>query len=146
MRIRRGQWRPLIPERWRTVVVGVIPLSVLVVGVDYLLGESSTALTQIELAAPIWVWGLALVVSGLLTLVGYVGRWRHVAIGGLHVGGALMITLSAGIAVETIDGDGGFRWPWLYAAVGIASWGAALGYWMQVEPPPECVQPCRREV
>ncbi|WP_298445916.1 hypothetical protein [Gordonia sp. (in: high G+C Gram-positive bacteria)] len=142
MRLTRGQWQPLIPERWRTVVVGVIPLSTAVVGVDYLMGERGASLTEIERAAPIQVWGAALVASGILTLAGYIGRWRHVAIIGLHLGGALMITLGAGIGVETIDAAGGFRWPWLYFAIGIASWGAALGYWMQVEPPP-CDRPCR---
>lgn len=135
--IRRGRWEPLLPSRWRTVVVGVIPLSLVVVGADYLLGETASALTEIERTAPIWVWGLTLVISGLLTFAGYLGRWRHVAIVGLHVGGALMVTIGAGIAVETVDTAGGFRNPWLYAAVGIASWGAALGYWMQVEPPEE---------
>lgn len=135
--IRRGRWEPLVPEMWRSVVVSVIPLSMIVVGVDYLLGETSSALTELERTAPIWVWGLALVTSGLTTFVGYAGRWRHVTITGLHVGGALMITIGAGVAVETIDRQGGFRYPWLCAAVGIAAWAAALGYWMQVEPSEE---------
>ncbi|MFZ2486685.1 MAG: hypothetical protein WAZ19_01075 [Anaerolineae bacterium] len=113
--ITRGRWEPLVPEVWRSVVVSVIPLSMIIVGIDYLLGETSSALTELERAAPIWVWGLALVTSGLTTVVGYAGRWRHVTIVGLHIGGALMVTIGAGIA----------------------SWGAALGYWMQVEPPEE---------
>lgn len=133
MRLTRGQWRPLIPERWRTAVVGVIPLSVLVVGADYLAGQTSQALTQIERAAPLWAWGAALVLSGAVTVAGFIGRWRHITIGGLHIGGALMITLGAGIAYDAAALTGGFRWPWLYIAVGLASWGAALGYWAQVE-------------
>ncbi|MFC0314474.1 hypothetical protein [Gordonia phosphorivorans] len=135
MILRRGQWRALIPERWRTAVLAVIPLSMIVIGVDYCLGENTPALTEIERAAPVWAWGAGLLVSGLVVLAGYAGRWRHIAIGGLHVGGALMLTLGAGIAVETVDTTGGFRWAWLYGAVGLAAWGAAIGYWMQVEPP-----------
>ena len=34
----------------------------------------------------------------------------------------------AGIGAETIDWEGGFRGPWLYAVFGLASWLTAGGY------------------
>ena len=39
-----------------------------------------------------------------------------------------------GIAAQSINmSDGGWRWPWLYLAVAVASWCAAIGYWTQAE-------------
>lgn len=131
--IHRGQWRPLIPERWRTAVVGIIPLSPVIVGVDYVLGEATPALSAVEKAMPIDVWGWLLILAGAVTICGYVGRWRHVAIVGLHSTGALMVTLAVGIGAEGIGVAGGFRVGWLYAAVGLAAWGAAIGYAAQIE-------------
>lgn len=133
--IGRGHWRPLLPPRWRNVTTIVIPLSPIVVGADYLLGEPGPPPpTAIEGAAPIWLWGLLLITAGLTAFAGYLGQWRHVAIVGLHLSGALMLTLGIGVAAETLDTTGGFRLPWLYLAVGIASWAAAIGYAAQVEP------------
>ena len=61
-------------------------------------------------------------------LAGFAGRWRHVTIGGLHVGGALMVAIGIGIATQSLNAaDGGWRWPWLYLVVGAASWTAAFG-------------------
>ncbi|MFT4087409.1 MAG: hypothetical protein QM658_09690 [Gordonia sp. (in: high G+C Gram-positive bacteria)] len=137
MRLRRGQWAPLIPERWRTAVLSVIPLTPVVIGSDYLLGEDGSSLSEVERAAPMWAWGIALVVSGLTIAAGYAGRWRHVAIVGLHLTGALMVTLGIGIGTETVDVLGGFRWPWMYCAIGLAAWGAAIGYALQIETPTE---------
>ncbi|MFT4296614.1 MAG: hypothetical protein QM582_14495 [Micropruina sp.] len=135
MRIHRGRWEPLIPERWRTAVVSIIPVSMLMIGTDYMLSSDTAALAQIERAAPLPMWGAALVLAGLMTIGGFVGHWRHIAIGGLHLGGALMLTLGVGIGVETMSWTGGFRWAGLYVLLGAASWCAAFGYWMQVEPP-----------
>ena len=134
--IRRGHWRPLIPERWRTAVVAIIPLSPIVVGVDYVLGEPSPALSAVERSMPIDVWGWLLILAGAVTVAGYTGRWRHVAIVGLHSTGALMVTLAVGIGAESLDVAGGFRVGWLYAAIGLAAWGAAIGYAAQIEEGP----------
>ena len=57
---------------------------------------------------PLPLWGWLLITSGLLTIIGFVGRWRHVTIGGLHISGALMAVLGAGIAAQSLNAaDGG---------------------------------------
>lgn len=131
MRIHRGNWSPLIPGIWRTLVVSIIPISPIVIGIDYLMGENSSSLSDVEKAAPIDVWGWLLILFGMTTLVGYAGAWRKIAIAGLWATGAVMITLSVGIASVMIDEVGGFRWPWLYLVIGLASWMAAIGYLIQ---------------
>ena len=131
--IRRGHWQPLLPPVWRSATMLMIPLTPIAVGGDYLTGEPEWWLTGIEKAMPLHYWGVLLIASGLMTIIGFTGRWRHVTIGGLHIGGALMVAIGIGIAAQSINCHGGWRWPWLYLVVGAASWTAALGYWAQVE-------------
>lgn len=134
MGIKRGHWQPLLPPVWRAATMLMLPLTPIAVGSDYLAGEPKWWLSEIEQAMPLHWWGLLLVASGLMTISGFVGRWRHVTIGGLHIGGALMAVIGIGIAAQALNtADGGWRWPWLYLAVAVASWTAALGYWVQVE-------------
>ena len=133
--IKRGHWEPLLPLPWRTATMLMIPLTPIAIGGDYLTGEPEWWLTDIEQTMPLPAWGGLLIASGLMTIIGFTGRWRHVTIGGLHIGGALMVVLGIGIgiAVHSVTGVDGWRWPWLYLVVGAASWTAALGYWAQVE-------------
>ena len=132
--IKRGHWEPLLPPTWRTATMLMVPLTPIAVGADYLTGEPEWWwLSGLEQTMPLQWWGGLLISSGLMTIIGFVGRWRHVAIGGLHIGGALMVVLGIGIAVHSVTGVDGWRWPWLYLVVGAASWTAALGYWSQVE-------------
>ena len=134
MGIKRGTWQPLLPPVWRTATMLTLPLTPIAVGSDYLTGEPEWWLTGIKQTMPLPLWGWLLVASGLMTIVGFVGQWRHVTIGGLHIGGALMTVIGIGIALQSVNSaDGGWRWPWLYLAVGAASWTAALGYWSQVD-------------
>ena len=132
--IKRGRWQPLLPPVWRSATMLTLPLTPIAVGGDYLTGEPEWWLSEIEQTMPLPLWGWLLITSGLLTIIGFVGRWRHVTIGGLHISGALMAVLGVGIAAQSLNGaDGGWRWPSLYLVVGAASWTAALGYWSQVE-------------
>ena len=132
--IRRGHWEPLLPPVWRTATMLMVPLTTIAVGGDYLTGEPEWWLSDLEQTMPLQWWGGLLISSGLMTIIGFVGRWRHVAIGGLHIGGALMAVLGIGIAAQSLNtADGGWRWPWLYLVVAFASWCAALGYWTQVD-------------
>ena len=132
--IKRGQWEPLLPPVWRSATMLMVPLTPIAIGSDYLTGEPEWWLAGIEKAMPLHYWGLLLIASGVFTIAGFAGRWRHVTIGGLHLGGALMIVIGVGIAAQSLNAaDGGWRWPWLYLVVGAASWTAALGYWAQAE-------------
>lgn len=127
-RPRRGGWVPLLPLPWRMAVMAMIPITPVLLGVDYLMGESGSTLTEVEKAMPLDVWGWLLIVSGSAVFLGFGMRWRLVTIGALWVSGAVLLTLAAGIGAETIDWGGGFRGPWLYAAFGLASWLTAGGY------------------
>ncbi len=132
--IGRGHWVPLLPPVWRSATMLMIPLTPIAVGGDYLTGEPEWWLTDIEQTMPLPAWGGLLIASGLMTIIGFTGRWRHVTIGGLHISGALMAVIGIGIAAQSINmSDGGWRWPWLYLAVAVASWCAAIGYWTQAE-------------
>lgn len=132
--IGRGHWVPLLPPVWRSATMLMIPLTPIAVGGDYLTGEPEWWLTDIEQTMPLPAWGGLLIASGLMTIIGFIGRWRHVTIGGLHISGALMAVIGIGIAAQSINmSDGGWRWPWLYLAVAVASWCAAIGYWTQAE-------------
>lgn len=125
---------PLLPPVWRSATMLMIPLTPIAVGGDYLTGEPEWWLTDIEQTMPLPAWGGLLIASGLMTIIGFIGRWRHVTIGGLHISGALMAVIGIGIAAQSINmSDGGWRWPWLYLAVAVASWCAAIGYWTQAE-------------
>lgn len=127
-RPRRGGWVPLLPLPWRMAVMALIPITPVLLGVDYLMGESGSTLTEVEKAMPLNVWGWLLIVSGAAVFLGFGMRWRLVTIGALWVSGAVLLTLAAGIGAETIDWEGGFRGPWLYAVFGLASWLTAGGY------------------
>ena len=127
-RPRRGGWVPLLPLPWRMGVMALIPITPVLLGVDYLMGELGSTLTQVEKAMPLDVWGWLLIVSGAAIFLGFGMRWRLVTIGALWVSGAVLLTLAAGIGAETIDWEGGFRGPWLYAVFGLASWLTAGGY------------------
>ena len=127
-RPRRGGWVPLLPLPWRMAVMALIPITPVLLGVDYLMGESGSTLTQVEKAMPLDVWGWLLIVSGAAIFLGFGMRWRLVTIGALWVSGSVLLTLAAGIGAETIDWEGGFRGPWLYAVFGLASWLTAGGY------------------
>ena len=125
---------PLLPPVWRSATMLMIPLTPIAVGGDYLTGEPEWWLTDIEQTMPLPAWGGLLIASGLRTIIGFIGRWRHVTIAGLHISGALMAVIGIGIAAQSINmSHGGWRWPWLYLAVAVASWCAAIGYWTQAE-------------
>ena len=111
----------------------MIPLTPIAIGSGYLTGEPEWWLTGIERPCPALLGRAAHRIRPVHPRR-IAGRWRHVAIGELHIGGALMVAIGIGIATQSLNAaDGGWRWPWLYLVVGAASWTAALGYWAQVE-------------
>lgn len=129
--LRRGQWVPLLPPASRGVAVGVIPLVLILTGVDYLLpGITEDGLSVVEKAAPIELWGILCLISGLLMLTGFRWRWPRPVIIGAHLGAATFITLAVGqfVAITAHPWWDGLRSPVITAAVGIACWGMALGY------------------
>ena len=133
MKIQRGDWEPLIPMRYRWPILILLAMTPLVVGSDYLLGEPPESLSAVERSAPLPLWGWGLVVIGAMILAGYALRWPRLTIAGLYASGAVLVVLGIGIGQHLInDTDGGYRGPWMYVVIGLASWWAALGYSMQV--------------
>ena len=143
IRIRRGDWHPLLPPRVRAWVVGVVPGVPLVWGADYLHGtDTSESLSVVEKALPIQWWGIACLLVGALQLVGFVGRWIWVAITGAWASGSLLATLATGEFVGIVHAPGwdGFRGPALLALVAYASFGIAIGYAQQAAAMAEAVK------
>ncbi|MUL47622.1 hypothetical protein FZI85_25250 [Mycobacterium sp. CBMA293] len=125
---RRADWVPLIPVRYRRPIMILLASTPFVAGVDFLMGENPDTMTIVERSMPDYAWGTLLVVSGLLSVGGYLSRRPGLCIAGLHLSGCIFGALSAGIAWASIDETGGFRGPWLYLVIAAASWLAALGY------------------
>lgn len=134
--LHRGRWHPLIPEWWRTATMLVVPITPIIVGADYLFGHGDAPARLFSLSA----LGVILIASGVITVIGFVGRWRMLTIGGLHWLAAVMSTIGIGIATAPGMG-GGFRVPWLYMAIAIASWASAFGYSMQGDPDDDADRP-----
>lgn len=130
---RRADWVPLIPVRYRRPIMILLALTPFVAGVDFLMGENSDTMTVVERAMPAYVWGILLVVAGILSVGGYLARRPGLCIAGLHLSGCFFFALSAGIAWASIDETGGFRGPWLYLVIAAACWLAALGYADQIK-------------
>lgn len=140
--LHRGRWHPLIPEWWRTATMLVVPITPIIVGVDYLFGhgDAPARLSAVEKSISLSALGVILIASGVITVIGFVGRWRMLTIGGLHWSAAVMSTIGIGIATAPGMG-GGFRVPWLYMAIAIASWASAFGYFMQGDPDDDADRP-----
>lgn len=136
---RRGAWVPLIPMRYRWPILALLGATPILIGLDYLMGAHGVALSQVEQAAPLWLWGWALLTAGFLIEVGYLMRWPRTTITGLHLSGVLLAVIAVGLGWELVDLGvaGGFRTAWLYLAVALASWWAALGYAMQIRGLPK---------
>lgn len=128
IRVRRGTWEPLIPPRYRWPIVLLLVLASPVAGIDFLLGENAAALSIVEQSMPASVWGALFLLGGVLAVGGYVLRWPRTCITGLHVAGVLWMALAIGVGSTQIDDMGGFRGPYVYLTVSLASWLAALGY------------------
>ncbi len=128
MKLHRGSWVPLLPERYRWPTVLLLVLTPFVAGIDFLLGEDAAGLSVVEAAMPAWVWGALLVAFGGAAVGGYVGRWPRLCIAGLYLGGVVFAVIAIGVGAASINVHGGFRGPWLYCVVAGASWLSALGY------------------
>lgn len=133
--MRRGDWVPLLPPAARLAVVMIVPLINLGWGVDYVLPSESTAhsLSVVERAMPMVVWGVLCLAAGIVSLVGFIGRWRRVAAVGLWIGGSTFFALAAGqwAAVAGVPWLDGVRGPILATVVAAAQLGMAAGYAQQ---------------
>jgi hypothetical protein len=117
--MRRGSWRPGEFDYRLVIAFGVmIYLEALVRGLDYVTGDlphTTSSLTFVEQAMPLWAWGILCIVAGGGSLVGLLGRWYPVLIGCALVGGASYFTLSLGLAAKAYERYGdGFRTPVMF--------------------------------
>lgn len=128
----RGDWVPLIPERFRWPILLLWAAEPIARGMDYITGDApgtTQSLTFVEQAMPLQGWGTLCLVGGLLVLFGYVGRWVMVSVWGLHLVASTYAALAVGLVAKTIErGGDGFRTPVMFAVFAITFWLAALGY------------------
>lgn len=129
---RPGEWTPLIPIQVRAVILALWAIEPISRGLDYITGDKpdvTQSLSAIEAAFPIQVWGIFCLTSGILILSGFAGRWRRIAIAGLHIAGATYCALAVGLADAAISrGGDGFRTPVMFFVFGLTFWAAAIGY------------------
>ncbi|WP_353107845.1 hypothetical protein [Gordonia sp. (in: high G+C Gram-positive bacteria)] len=133
--IRRGDWVPLLPQGARLGVVTAVPVEPILRGLDYVLpgSEDSQQLSFIERAMPLDAWGALCLATGLIALVGLVGRWRRVASTGLWLGGSVYGALALGqwIAVAGQPWLDGIRGPAIVTLLAVAQLGMGAGYALQ---------------
>ncbi|WGH20834.1 hypothetical protein QLT00_gp51 [Gordonia phage Commandaria] len=138
---RTGDWTPLIPVQVRAVILALWALEPISRGIDYVTGDKpgiTASLTKIEQAFPIQVWGLLCLLSGIMVLVGFAGRWRRLAILGLYFAGATYFALGCGFAHAVFErGGDGFRTPVMFFVFALTYWAAAIGY--VISRPPELI-------
>lgn len=136
MTIRRGDWVPLLPRSARLAVVTIVPLEPIVRGLDYILPDATAGAQQlsiVEQAMPMLAWGILCLAAGLISVTGFVGRWRRVTVTGLWLGGSVYATLAAGqwAAVVGQPWLDGVRGPAIVTLLAVAQLGMALGYAQQ---------------
>lgn len=129
-------WVPTVPPRQRFWIVLLLFATPFVAGVDFLMGENADSLSIVERSMPAPAWGALLLCAGAAMVVGYADRRPKLCIGGLHLAGALFLTIAAGIGWNTVDAHGSFRGPWIYALVGACLWIKAVGYAQQIRQVP----------
>lgn len=129
---KRGQWTPLIPIVVRMFILYLWASEPISRGLDYVTGDGpnvTRSLSAIEAALPLHVWGLFCLTGGGMIVIGFTGRWRLVAIAGLHICGVTYFGLAVGLT-EQVWGRGGdgFRTPWMFFVFALTFWAAAIGY------------------
>ncbi|QDF19160.1 minor tail protein [Gordonia Phage Lollipop1437] len=128
----RGDWVPLIPLPIRMIILILWAIEPISRGLDYITGDGpnvTQSLNAVESAFPLHVWGIFCFVSGVLILAGFAGRWKKIAITGLHLAGATYFALACGLTDTAIDrGGDGFRTPVMFFIFSLTYWCAAFGY------------------
>ncbi|AXH49784.1 minor tail protein [Gordonia phage Pleakley] len=129
---RKGNWTPLIPIHIRAVILALWAIEPITRGLDYITGDKpgvTQSLSAVEGAFPLQVWGAFCLTGGVLILTGFAGRWRRVAITGLHIAGATYCALAIGLTDTAIGrGGDGFRTPVMFFVFALTFWSAAIGY------------------
>ena len=101
-----------LSPRFTAALVGVLLAAALVRGLDYMLlpQEPPEILSVVEAAAPIWVWGLGLVVGVLLAGTGWPSRFWPGAIVGHAVLAGIYAALAAGMVARGYTDIAGVGW------------------------------------
>ena len=128
----KGEWRAGLPADVSAIIVALLAGQAMIRGVDYLTGDretTTTSLTVVEQAMPLWAWGVFCVIGGGLVLGGMWRKYAEPVIIGSIVLMATYGALSWGLflkmvkrgtsvhafteSVETADFHGIIHaWPW----------------------------------
>lgn len=128
----KGSWVPLIPMPIRMIILILWAIEPISRGIDYITGDGpnvTQSLNAIEGAFPLHVWGIFCLTAGVLILAGFAGRWKRIAISGLHLAGATYCALAIGLTTNVFERNGdGFRTPVMFFIFAFTYWLAAFGY------------------
>ena len=106
-------------------------------GLDYLTGVDGpvTSLGVVERAAPLWLWGLILLASSMVALVGTFTGYRSFLIAGHLAAGLTMMALGVGqlLVVISPEGISGYRTGAGIIGGGILHVVIAFSAWSQVK-------------
>lgn len=101
--VRRRDWWALgIPSRYRFVILVLFTVEGINRGVRYLLIDPSTrsALSALEQAMPLPVWGAVFLLGSTAVIAGILTRWLWPIANGALVLGAAYATLAVGLAFD----------------------------------------------
>lgn len=102
-----GDWEPGELPRWVAFAVKVTLLVLMAVrGLDYYTGDSgkvAASLSEVERAAPLWLWGSVLVFFALFGLVGMILRQSNMIFIAHLAGWTLYWSLSVGTFTSLIE-------------------------------------------
>nr|AAY16513.1 hypothetical protein GTE5p031 [Gordonia phage GTE5] len=128
----KGGWVPLIPLPVRMIILILWAIEPISRGLDYITGDApnvTQSLNAVEGALPLQAWGAFCLTAGVLILAGFAGRWKRIAISGLHIAGATYFCLAVGLTDTAIErGGDGFRTPVMFFIFALTYWCAAFGY------------------
>lgn len=102
-----GDWEPGEFPRWVTLAVKLTLLVMMAVrGLDYYTGDTgqiATNLSEVERAAPLWVWGSVLVFFAIFGLVGMILRQGNMIFVAHLAGWALYWAISVGTFISLVE-------------------------------------------
>lgn len=133
---KRGPWIPQVPYSYGMATNLFLGFSPVVIGIDYILGENESSVSELEKSFPFWGWGVLMILYGLGVLYGYLFRRSSVCIHSLWLSGSIFFALAIGVAwsfsanlhERLVDHSGNFKLAWFYLVMALSSFVTSYGY------------------
>lgn len=94
-----GHFRPVI-TLWAKLI---LMTSMMIRGIDYAAGDTGDTarrLTEVEAAAPLWMWGSSFVAAATVGFLGMIMHRRSLVLWSHVSGGALYLALATGVTID----------------------------------------------